>query len=160
MPTGYSRFQIALHWIVFALIVLQFALHEPIHAAWEAMTEGREVVPSPLIAQHVFGGLLVLVLAALRLVVRLTRGVPALPANEPAPLKLVAHVTHWSLYGLMILLPLTGAMAWFGGVQGAAAAHGVLRAVLLLLVLVHIIGALVQQFVFKTNIMARMKRPG
>jgi cytochrome b561 len=160
MPTGYNRLQIALHWMIFVLIVLQFVLHEPIVMAWEAIIEGRDVAPSPLVAQHVFGGLLVLALALLRLFVRLGRGAPALPEKEPAPFRMVAHVTHWSLYGLMILVPLSGAVAWFGGVEAAAEGHEILKSLLLLFVFLHIAGALVQQFVFKTNIMARMKRPG
>ena len=34
-PKGYSARQIRLHWIVTALIVLQFLLHDPMSEAWD-----------------------------------------------------------------------------------------------------------------------------
>lgn len=160
MPQGFSRLQIALHWVVFLLIVAQFVFHEPISDAWEALSKGQEVDPSPLVGLHVFGGILILALVVLRLYVRLTRGAPALPAEEPAPLKFVAHITHWALYALMLLLPLSGIGAWFAGAEQAAEVHETFKGLLLILVLLHVLGALFQQFVLKTNIMERMKRPG
>jgi len=160
MPTHYSRAQIALHWVIFLLIALQYLFHEPIAEAWEILAEGGQVSFSPLIAGHVAGGLLVLALVVWRIGLRLTRGAPPLPAEEPAPLKLAAHATHLGLYGLMVLMPVTGALAWFGGLESMGETHEVLRALLLLLIGLHILGALYQQFVLKTGIMERMKRAG
>ena len=87
MPRAYSRTQIALHWAIFLLIVLQFLGHEWIAEAWEKIEHGEDFAFSPLIAGHVFGGLLVLTLVVWRIVLRLTRGAPPLPAEEPAPLR-------------------------------------------------------------------------
>ena len=160
MPSHYSRAQIALHWGIFLLIALQYLFHEPITKAWHSLRETGDFTFSPLIAGHVFGGLLILALVAWRIVLRLTRGAPPLPEEEPAPLKLAAAATHIGLYGLMVLMPVSGAVAWFGGVGPAAGAHGVMRILLLALVALHIAGALYQQFVLKTDIMSRMKRAG
>ncbi len=160
MPTAYSRKQVILHWLVFALIAAQFVLHEPIADAWDRVEEGLAFEFHPLIAAHVFGGLLILGLVVWRLYLRITRGAPALPEKEPAAMKLIARVTHLGLYGLMLLMPISGAVAWFGGVNAAAEGHEMMKVLLLVLVGLHVAGALYQQFVLKTNIMARMKRPG
>lgn len=158
-PKGYTRLQIILHWLIFVLIVLQFVLHEPMSDAWRALRRGTEIPFNPLVAQHVFTGLLVLVLAVLRLGVKARRGAPPLPADEPKALKIAAHVTHLSLYALMILVPLSGAVAWFGDVRAAGQGHEVLKTLLLLAVVLHIAGALYQRFVLKSDIMTRMVKP-
>jgi len=160
MPTAYSRIQILLHWVIFVLIAAQFLLHEPIAEAWDRIEDGLAFDFHPLIAAHVFGGLLILGFVVWRIVLRLTRGAPDLPAEEPALLKLAAHATHLGLYILMLLMPISGAVAWFGGVKAAAEAHEVMKALILILVALHVVGALYQQFVLRTNIMARMKQSG
>lgn len=53
-------------------------------------------------------GISVLLLGVFRLIWRLTHKVPALPADMPAWEKLVAHVTHWIFYILIIGIPLSG----------------------------------------------------
>jgi len=62
----------------------------------------------PLLATHKTLGIAILVLALLRLVVRLRCGAPALPADLPLPMKLAAHLSHYALYALMIAMPLIG----------------------------------------------------
>lgn len=155
-PTQYSRIQIALHWVIAVLIVAQFVLHDPIVAAWQARTEGLVPEFSPLVAAHVFGGIIILLLAVCRLVIRFRRGVPPLPEKEHVLLRMAAHVTHWSLYALMILLPVTGMATWFGGSLLADSIHTTLKFPLLLLFLLHVLGAVFQQFVLKTQLMQRM----
>ena len=160
MPTAYSRSQIMLHWLIFLLITVQFLLHEPMSEAWDRVEDGLAVSFDPLVASHVVLGGLIFLLMMWRVVLRLKRGAPELPAEEPPALKLIANLTHMGLYVLMVLMPISGAVAWFGGAEAAAEAHEVMKALLLLLVGLHIAGALYQQFVLKTNIMARMKQPG
>jgi len=159
MPTGYTRTQIILHWLVFVLVVLQFVLHDPIAEAWEKFEEGMEVGFSPLVAQHVFTGLLILVLVVIRMAIKARRGAPALPENEPRILKLAAHGTHLALYALLILMPLSGAVAWFGGVEAAADGHEVMRVLVIVLVALHVAGALFQHFVLKSDVLARIRKP-
>lgn len=158
-PTGYTRTQIILHWLIFALIAAQFIFSDSISHAWRSVLKGEEVVFNPLIAQHVFTGIAILLLVVWRFAIKARRGAPALPEDEPPMLKLAANVTHIGLYLLMFLVPLSGLAAWFGGVEIAGAAHEILKSLLMLLFLLHVAGALYQQFVLKSDIMARMKRP-
>ena len=60
----------------------------------------------------------------------------------------------------MLALPITGMLAWGGQIKASAEVHEVLKSLLMLLVLVHVGAVLVHQFVWKTNIMQRMKRTG
>jgi cytochrome b561 len=53
-------------------------------------------------------GILILILALIRLVVRLRYGAPPLPADLPEPMKLAADLSHYALYALMIAMPLIG----------------------------------------------------
>jgi cytochrome b561 len=158
-PTGYTRAQIALHWITVLLVALQYILHDAMSEAWEAVVAGTEVVFHPLVSLHVFAGALVAILTFIRLGLRLSHGAPPPPESEHAALKLVAHATHWAFYALLILMPVSGAVAWFNNVEPAAEAHEAMKVVLLALIALHVVAALVHQFVFKTNLMARMKRP-
>ena len=158
---GYSLAQIALHWLIAVLIVCQFVFHESIVDAWRASRRGGDAAaPLTFAAQaHVRGGLAVLAFALWRLWLRQTCGVPAAPAEEAAPLRLAAHVTHVTLYALMILMPVTGAAAWFGGIGAASEIHEILRVPLFFLVLIHLLGALFQKFWLKSNVLTRIVRP-
>ena len=61
-----------------------------------------------LIAIHKSLGAAILILALIRLAVRLHYGTPPLPADLPEPMKLAAVLSHYALYGLMIIMPLLG----------------------------------------------------
>lgn len=62
----------------------------------------------PLVATHKTLGMAILVLALLRLGVRIVCGAPALPTSLPTPMKLAAQLSHYLLYALMIAMPLLG----------------------------------------------------
>lgn len=156
-PAGYSRPQIALHWIVVLLIAQQYLFKDRIAAAWQAIGTGATSGFDPLVMAHVLGGALVLILTLWRLMLRARRGVPA-EAPGSAVQRLIGRLTHLGLYALMILMPISGAAAWFGGVQVAAAGHNVLKIVLLLLIVLHVAGALFHQFVLRDGLLNRMRR--
>src|SRR5258708_2778866 len=61
-----------------------------------------------LVSIHKSLGIAILVLALLRLAVRLRYGAPTLPAGLPAPMKLAAYLSHYAFYLLMIGMPLIG----------------------------------------------------
>jgi cytochrome b561 len=61
-----------------------------------------------LVSIHKPLGIAILVLALIRLVVRLIYGAPPLPADLPVPMKLAALLSHYAFYALMIGLPLLG----------------------------------------------------
>jgi cytochrome b561 len=158
-PKGYTRTQIALHWTVFLLVGVQFILHESIAEAWDAIEDGLPATFSPLVAQHVATGLLILVLVIWRMAIKARRGAPALPENEHPLLKLAAHGAHMGLYALLILMAVSGGLAWFGGQNWAGDTHEVLRGLLLILIALHIVGAFFQHFVLKSDVLTRMRKP-
>src|SRR6476619_7929407 len=55
-----------------------------------------------LVSIHKPLGIAILVLALVRLAVRLRYGAPPLPADLPEPMKLAAVASHYALYALMI----------------------------------------------------------
>jgi cytochrome b561 len=79
-----------------------------------------------LVSIHKPLGVAILMLALVRLAVRLRYGAPPLPADLPEPMKLAAQLSHYALYALMIGMPLLGwgmlsapayPVVLFGGVQ-------------------------------------------
>ncbi len=61
-----------------------------------------------LVSIHKPLGAAILILALIRLAVRLRDGAPPLPADLPPQMKLGAVLSHWALYALMIAMPLLG----------------------------------------------------
>ncbi|AFK61177.1 cytochrome B561 [Advenella kashmirensis WT001] len=61
-----------------------------------------------LLAIHKPLGAALLLLVCIRLIVRLTKGTPPLPADMPEWQKHVALASHWLLYLLMFAMPLIG----------------------------------------------------
>ena len=56
-------------------------------------------------------------------------------------------------------MPISGAIAWFGGVEIAGTVHHFAKPVIILAIALHVIGALVQHFVKRTDVLVRMFRP-
>lgn len=156
-PQGYSKAQIWLHWIIAVLILLQFLFHEGMEEAWRALNRG-EAVTGNAAQIHVFVGILVLALVVVRLILRFRRGVPDLPPDGNPLQDLAAKLTHAALYVLLVLIPVSGMAAWFGGVGVAGGAHGAMFAALMILILLHIAAALYHQFVLKDGLISRMMR--
>jgi len=158
--SGYSATQIGLHWIVAVLVAGQYIFKDSIASTWEAYTQGQGTIFSPLVFAHVAGGLLILAFVLWRLVLRLTRGVPSAPENEPAPLKTLSHIAHWGFYAVLVAMSVTGGMMWFGDIAAAAQAHNVLKIVLLAMIALHVLAVPFHKIVLKNNVMQRMIRPG
>lgn len=158
-PDGYSRVQISLHWIIALLILGQFLFHERIENVAEALADGQSTDITQAIP-HVIGGSLVFVLVVWRLILRARRGAPELPPEGNAILDMIAKLSHWLLYALMVLVPLSGMAAWFGGVAAAAEAHGTLFFTMAALILLHIAGAVYHQWVKKDGLLRRMMKAG
>ena len=79
-------------------------------------------------------------------------------AAKPILLRLAARAVHLAFYAVILLMPATGGMAWFGGIETMAAVHGAGKPVILALVALHIGGALYQHFVARTDVLRRMLR--
>jgi cytochrome b561 len=131
-----------------------------------------------LVSIHKPLGIAILVLALVRLGVRLRYGAPALPADLPEPMKLAAHLSHYAFYVLMIGMPLIGwgmlsAAAYpvvlFGGVHLPAilpqsdslhallwTAHFCLAFMFFGLILLHVAAALFHALVRRDGVFAAM----
>jgi len=156
---GYSRVQIALHWVTVLLVALQFLLHDGISDAYDRATEtGAYAITLP-VALHAGGGMLILLLATWRVLLRKEHGVPPPPEGEPPLFQKLGHAAHLALYALLFLLPVTGAAAWGGRMEGASDAHEILKSLLLLLIIAHVAAVAVHQLVWKTGLMRRMMVP-
>src|SRR5690606_9859286 len=95
-----------------------------------------------------------------RLGLRLIRGVPAAPKDDPLPIRLLADAIHWLIYALLIALPLAGGTAWLAGISPAADVHEFLSDILLYAIVLHVGGALFQHFIRRSDVLIRMLRPG
>lgn len=168
----YSGVAITFHWIMAALILFQI----PLGLIMGDLPRGLQQLQ--YFNLHKSIGAVILALAALRLLWRLFKGAPALPADMPAWQKGIAHATHWLLYLAFFAMPLTGwlmssafgrTVSVFGlfslpdlvGHDKAfgslmANLHGLFGYALAALVLIHI-GAALQHFLIKRDdILARM----
>ncbi len=144
------------HWVLVIMFAAQFIFHDAISDAYDQIQRGVEVAFNPLVAGHVFGGLAILVLTLVRFGIRRKSVLPAYPEQGSALTKRASEIVHYGTYVLGIMLPVSGAVAWFGGVKAAADGHEMLKAVLLALVALHVAGALFHLVVHKNNIFKRM----
>jgi cytochrome b561 len=169
---GYGAFAKLLHWLVFLLVIGQFAL------GWLMPDIGRDTRPEGLIAWHLAVGASILVLVAIRFAWRLYRPVPLVTDDVPPWQHRLAFATHWLLYAVLIAIVLLGwanaaargyAVRAFGVVTlppiastgsplGMAAGdlHGLLTWVLLGLVGLHVAAAFYHRLVLRDRVMARM----
>lgn len=171
-PVRYGTVAIALHWLIALLILGLMGV-----GVW--MTDLK---PSPrtfeIYALHKSAGLLVLALAAFRLIWRATHRPPALPAGTPGWQALAAAGTHGALYALMLAMPVTGwlqhsaagyPLSWFGlfkvpaliGRDREALAfwqqwHEWLAWALAALILLHVAAALKHHFLDRDGLLGRM----
>ncbi|NIE62754.1 cytochrome b [Burkholderia sp. Ax-1719] len=97
----FSPLQRALHWIM-AICILSMLF------IGVGMVSTIRPDYLTLVSIHKPLGIVILILALIRLVTRLVKGAPALPADMPEPMKLAAHLSHLVFYALMIALPLIG----------------------------------------------------
>ncbi|WP_309086615.1 cytochrome b/b6 domain-containing protein [Chelativorans sp.] len=156
-PQGYSAVQIWLHWIIAGLIFFQLLVNDGVSDAWGDRADGERIQEGLGWANlHIGVGVTVLALAAVRVFVRLTRGAPPAHRDKPAPLIWLGQASHVALYFLILAMPISGAVAWFGRVDDAADAHEVLKNLLIALVALHVIGALGEHFVFRNDTLLRM----
>lgn len=102
---GYNRVARWLHWLVAALIVIQYVLAD---MAENAGLQGQVLAQLAVLAQHKSIGMTVLVLAVIRLGWRLKHPSPTLPEAMPAWQITLSHISHWSLYLLILLVPVSG----------------------------------------------------
>lgn len=97
----FTPLQRALHWVMAICILAMLFIGI-------GMVSTIEPIYLKLVSIHKPLGITILVLAMLRLVVRLRNGAPELPRDLPPAMKLAAQLSHFTFYVLMIALPLIG----------------------------------------------------
>ena len=170
---GYNGTAKLLHWLILALLIAQFIV------AWTMPDIRRDTKPDTLINLHLSFGMLVLLVAVVRLAWRATHGEPAPLADVPTWQLQSARVVHWLLYVLLFVVPILGwinaswrgfpvvffglfdfpkimatrapGWGWTGDVHGLLANY-----VLLALVGLHVAAALYHYFVRRDRVLQRM----
>lgn len=175
MDLGYTRTARILHWAVAGMVVLQFVLAKLAENAEHSDSALRQLA---LLANHKSVGITILVLVTVRLLWRSKNSPPALPESMPNWQVTASHVSHWSLYGLLILMPITGwlmssasaySVSWFNLFQlpdfvapdpelkeTFEEVHVFLAKVLFAVATVHILAAIKHAVIDKDGILSRM----
>ena len=166
--TQYSKRMVIVHWLTLALLIAAWFLGDAVN---EARHEGNATLIGYAVHGLVGGAVLLFTLA--RLFFRSKDGTP--PPFGDTPMDKVAKGIQHLLYVVLLLLPVSGIMqvvtskvcdalrAWdasllpakFEGVP-AHEVHEILVTVLIVLAVVHVLGAIKHQFIMKDGLMERM----
>src|SRR5580698_7715615 len=171
-PKRYSAVAQGFHWLIAALIVVQFTL------AWSADDLPLGARKLALLARHKSFGMTILMLAALRLLWRLFNRPPELPPGMTAIERKLARATHVLFYVFLFVMPLTGWMmssaknysvSWFDqftwpnliapnerAFDVLKTVHDSLATVLFVVAIVHMLAALKHHFWHKDDVLKRM----
>lgn len=155
-PKGYSVLQIVLHWTIATLVIVQLLVNDDVQDAFKQRSESGRFDGEIGAIVHIAVGLSIFALAIFRLVIRFSRGVPEAHASNPPLVNFAGHAAHVLLYAFLFAMPITGAIAWFAGLELSATLHELGRLILIPLILLHALGALAEHFVFRTNALIRM----
>ncbi len=169
---GYTGTAKSLHWLILALLIVQFIV------AWTMPEIHRDTKPDSLINLHLSIGVIVLVVAVVRLAWRATHVEPPPEAGIPPWQVRSARVIHWLLYVLLFVVPLLGwinaswrgfpvvlfgiefpklmatrapGWGWTGDVHSSLAQY-----VMLVLVGLHVAAALYHYFYRRDRVLQRM----
>lgn len=152
---GYNGAQIVLHWLIAVLVLVNYLTGESMGEAFDKVMEKAPDAPTGG-GLHVWVGVAILVLAAVRILLRLVRGGPE---QEPGPRGKAASALQGMLYLLMVAVPVGGMIAWFGGIGFVGGGHALFANILILLAGVHAVLGLLHHFVLKDDVLRRMMRP-
>lgn len=170
----YKAIVVWIHWITAAVVVTQVVVGFAFHRYLERGTPER----AEMLTLHKTLGALILVLALVRLAVRLMNKPPPYPSDFPKWERFAAVWTHRLFYFMLIVLPLTGLAAVSGRAEDGTVPllfglslpaipgiprenefgdiHEILVWTTLALVVLHISAALYNQFGSRTNVADRM----
>ncbi|MET3900363.1 cytochrome b561 [Devosia sp. UYZn731] len=157
---GYSTLQIALHWVIAALVAFQLFFGEGMTNVRDAAEEGTTPsgVDFAVSVGHYWFGIAILALVLVRLGVRLTQGVPPGPVASPTWMDWAARLMHWAFYAMLIAMPVLGLLTvyvsdTFGDI------HKLGKPVFIVLIAVHALAAVFHQFVKRDGTLRRMLVP-
>lgn len=159
-PARYAAIQIALHWAVVALIVVQLLTAGLMEDYFRALMRAEETRPEMGGAVwHMVSGAMILVFMLTRLALRFTHGVPPPKAGSPGWDIVLSKLNHWLFYVVLIAMPIVGLAAYLIPSRALGNLHAGTAPVLLALVALHILGALYHQFIRKDGLIRRMTSP-
>lgn len=169
---SYNGVAKALHWLILALLIAQFIF------AWTMPHIGRNTPVTALISLHFTFGVIILAVAVIRLLWRLTHPEPPPEDGIPPWQTASARLVHWLLYILLFVVPILGwinasyrgmpivmaglelpqlvaarapGWGWTGDIHGYLADYA-----LLVLVGLHVAAALYHSFVRRDGVLQRM----
>ncbi len=170
--TSYNGVARTLHWLILALLIAQFIF------AWTMPHIGRNTPVTTLISLHFTFGVIIVAVAVVRLLWRLTHPEPEPEAGIPPWQTASARLVHWLLYILLFVVPILGwtnasyrgmpivmfglelpkliatraaGWGWTGDVHGYLADYALLG-----LVGLHVAAALYHYFVRRDGVLQRM----
>lgn len=172
-PERFDALAILFHWLVAVLIVVNVAL------AWSLDNfDHHDPVHNAILSVHKSIGVVVLVLAVVRLIWRWTHPAPLLPEAMPRWMRLAAQADQVLLYAILFVMPITGLIDAGGFSEpvnffflfelpplighdeplghAAMAVHKGAALVLYALLLLHSGAALFHHYVLKDQILQRM----
>ncbi len=158
-PTGYSRLQIGLHWAIALLLVVNYFTGEAMISAFDGFYEEATNAVTWQSNVHVWFGSAILALVLVRFIVRLMNGAPPHAEETNGLMVLAGKVNHALLYALLVLVPVLGLLAWFGGYTDLGDYHVLFMNGMLILAGLHAAAALFHQYVIKDGLLMRMVRP-
>ena len=167
--TQYSKRMVIVHWLTLVLLIAAWYFGDSLA---EATDDGKATLAGYIV--HISMGGTILLLTLSQLYFRRKDGRPPLLADTPM-YQVVAKYVHYFLYTVLILLPVTGVTIILTSKVGAALLagdaallpkkfHGVfahvvheqLVTVLIVLTVLHVLGAIKHQFIMKDGLMSRM----
>ncbi|SON55467.1 Cytochrome b-562 [Hartmannibacter diazotrophicus] len=157
---GYSGLQIFLHWSIAACVLFQLIFGESMTELVDAHEEGEAVGANDQLmgSLHYWVGIAILVLVGLRIILRLSRGAPE-PSGASGPQVLLAKLAHLAFYVLLVLAPVLGLAAYYLG-DPWGDIHTLVKPAFIVLIALHVAGALFHQFWLRDGTLTRMTRAG
>ncbi|TRW17807.1 cytochrome b [Glacieibacterium frigidum] len=173
----YSSVAIAFHWVIAVLLIGNLAGG----LLFDIIEDADKSLFFTLVQLHKSTGITILVLAVLRLAWRLMNPAPPLPDHMTPAERVLAKLSHWGFYVLMIALPLSGwamtstakikfPMLWYGLFEVPPLPaptgwnyhdfHGILGWVAVAMIVLHVAAALKHQYFDRDDIFARMSMKG
>ena len=172
--TQYSKRMVIVHWLTLLLLFVAWYLGDSLA---EATDNSKATLAGYLVHISVGGTILLLTLS--QLYFRRKDGRPSSLPDKPM-YKIIAKYVHYLLYAVLILLPVSGVMIILTSKVGTAllagdanllpkedgfkdvfaqVVHEQLVNVLIVVAVLHILGAIKHHFIMKDGLMSRMSLP-
>ncbi|MEZ2329671.1 cytochrome b [Mesorhizobium sp. RCC_202] len=157
---GYSTYQIALHWIIAALVLFQLLFGESMKMVVDAAENGQQLsaTDQTMGSAHYWVGIAILALVVLRLALRLATGAAAPASESPKWMHLAAKASHALFYVLLLATPVLGLLAFYVG-DPWGDIHSLSKPAFIVLIAVHALAAFYHQFWLRDGTLRRMLSP-